>query len=85
MAVGYFLHFDIILQTKHGRPESVYLYVFQYEPLTEAGVEGGPRELCILTPGNRNTRDQQGKASQNNERSLSASLPIYRHYYREVL
>lgn len=31
-------------------------------PLTEAGVEGGPEELCILTPGKKkkSRRDQHG-------------------------
>jgi len=29
---------------------------FDYIPLAEAGV-GGPEEVCILTPGSRNTGD----------------------------
>lgn len=31
---------------------------FQYLPLTEAGVEGGPEELCILTPEQNRTHQQ---------------------------
>lgn len=51
----YFLHLDIILYTNHGPPVSVHLGT-RYLPLTEAGVEGGPEELFILTPGTEHRR-----------------------------
>ncbi len=47
-------------------------------PLTEAGVDGGPEELCMLTPGNRTQEMSLAFLIQNNENFLSASLPICR-------
>lgn len=48
--VGYFLHLDIIQYINHGHLVSMYVGKFLYLPVTEAGVEGRPEELCILTP-----------------------------------
>lgn len=69
------MYFDTIPCTKEQKSGA---YMPDSLPLTDAGVEGSPEELCILTPENKT------QELQNKENDLSASLtPIYCNYVRK--